>query len=171
MKIKISLNEIKYGYGKNYIENKRLEELFRFFHLSSNQLHKNSRTFTFNPRVPKSPFEDDELRVIEDNFTPRISLATTIVDAVVALNAGFNSKFYVYACDIESRLDDDINAIPLDLQFKQCKQGDNLGPEYGEDYLFSKFIDKFRSDFKDPHPEDIYGSPAQLPPKLKKKWI
>jgi len=170
MKLKISLNEIKYGYGKNYIQNKRLEELFRFFHLSANQLHKNDRTFTFNPRVPKSPFEDDEFRVIEDNFTPRISLATKIKDAVDALTNDKGDKYYVYACDIESRLDDDIDAIPLNLQFRQCIQDDNLGFEYGENYLFSKFINKFRSDFKDPYPEDIYGSPAELPPKLKKKW-
>ena len=49
MKIKILLNEklTIYGYGKNYIQNKKLEELFGYFHLSANQLHGNSRTFTF----------------------------------------------------------------------------------------------------------------------------
>ena len=129
MKIKILLNEKLrlYGYGKNYIQNKKLEELFGYFHLSANQLHGNSRTFTFNTRVPKYPFEDDDHRVIEDDFTPRISLATTIHDAVDALSTEKGDKYFVYACDVESRVDDDIDAIPLNLQFRQCIIDDKIG--------------------------------------------
>lgn len=175
MKIKI-INEAKinYGLGPYFVSIKRLEELFRFFHLSSNQLHKNAKTFTFNPRVPKSPFEDDDYKVIEDNFTPRISLATKITDAIDALNVK-KGKFYVYACDIESRLDDDINAIPLNITIQKCKEEQNVGPEYGQDYKLDQFIDKYADDIKKKlkisHPPHgrIY-SPNQLPPKLKKKW-
>ena len=172
MKIKILLNEKLrlYGYGKNYIQNKKLEELFRFFHLSVNQLHKNSRSFTFNPRVPKGPFLDNDFNIIEDDFTPRISLATKIGDAVDALTTDKGDKFYVYACDIESRVDDDIDAIPLNLQFRQCLQDDKIGYEYSEDYKFSKFLKKYKSQLKDPFPEDIYSSPKTLPSNLKKKW-
>ncbi len=172
MKIKILLNEkLKlYSYGKNYIQNKKLEELFGYFHLSINQLHGNSRTFIFNPRVPKYPFQDDDYRVIEDDFTPRISLATTIHDAVDALSTKKGDKYYVYACDVESRVDDDIDAIPLNLQFKQCLQDDKIGYEYGEDYKFSKFLKKYKSQLKHENPEDVYLSPWQLPDKLQKKW-
>jgi hypothetical protein len=172
MKIRILLNEEHktYGYGKNYIPNERLEELFRFFHLSSTQLHQNSKTFTFNPRVPKSPYEDEEFRVIEDDFTPRISLATKIMDAADALGAKESDKYYVYACDIESRLDDDIDAIPLNLQFKQCQQDNKVDPDYGEEYKFSKFVKKYRNELGVLNPEDTYFSPRMLPNKLKKKW-
>jgi len=172
MKIKILLNEaqVPYKYGKSFIQKERIEELFRFFHLSANQLHKNSRTFTFNPRVPKYPFEDDNHRVIEDDFTPRISLATKVSDAVDALSTEKGDKYYVYACDIESRIDDDIDAIPLNLQFRQCLQDDKVGYEYGEEYKFSKFLKKYKSQLKDPFPEDVYSSPKMLPNKLQKKW-
>lgn len=172
MKIKILLNEKLrlYGYGKNYIQNKKLEELFGYFHLSANQLHGNSRTFTFNPRVPKYPFEDDDHSVIEDDFTPRISLATTIRDAVDALSTEKGDKYFVYACDVESRVDDDIDAIPLNLQFRQCIQDDKLGYEYGENYFFSKFLKKHKKELGDPFPEDVYSSPKMLPNKLKNKW-
>lgn len=177
MKIKIFLNEstTQYGYGKHYVPVSRVEELFRFFHLSKNQLHKDAKTFTFNPRVPKTPFEDDDYKVIEDDFTPRISLAVKIQDAVDALEAEKDNKFYVYACDIESRLDDDIDAVPLTLQLDRCKEEINVGPEYGQQYKLNKFIDKYIDDikkkFKTSPPHDSISTPRQFQDKLKKKWI
>ena len=165
----------------------QVEEIFKYFHLSANKLNGNN-PFTFTKRVPKGPFENDG-RVIEDDFTKRISLATRIKDATDALNATPTDFFYVYAADIESRVGDDVKAIPLDLKFQICK--DNLDTEdnkYGPNFNFRKFLrqysgntklnktlDKWKKGenggyFPDYGLEDIIYSPAQLPTELKKKW-
>lgn len=164
-----------------------LEEIFKYFHLSDKKLNGNE-PFTFNPRVPKNPFENDG-HVIEDDFTKRISLATRIKDATDALSGVYSDFFYVYAADVESRVSDDIKAIALDLKFQICK--DNLDTEdnkYGPDYNFKKFIrqysdnpklnrilDKFKKGkdgvyFEDSGLEDVIYSPKDLPPELRNKW-
>ena len=165
----------------------QVEEIFKYFHLSSTKLNGNE-PFTFTKRVPKNPFEHDS-RVIEDDFTKRISLATRIKDATDALNASRTDFFYVYAADVESRVSDDVKAIPLDLKFQICKKNlDMEDNEYGQEYHFRKFLRKYSDNpklnktldkwkktkndpfFKNYGAEDIVYSPAQLPPELKKKW-
>ena len=165
----------------------QVEEIFKYFHLSANKLNGN-QPFTFTKRVPKYPFENDG-RVIEDDFTPRISLATRIKDATDALSGTSTDFYYVYAADVESRVGDDVKAIPLDLKFQKCKQNlDTEDNKYGPTYDFKKFIrqysdnpklnktlDKWKKTKNDPFfknygAEDIVYSPAQLPPELKKKW-
>lgn len=164
-----------------------IEEIFKYFHLSSTKLNGN-QPFTFTKRVPKNPFEFDR-RVIEDDFTKRISLATRIKDASDALNASPTDFFYVYAADVESRIGDDVKAIPLDLKFQICKKNlDMEDNEYGQEYDFRKFLRKYSDNpklnktldkwkkakndpfFKNYGAEDIIYSPAQLPTELKKKW-
>lgn len=165
----------------------QVEEIFKYFHLSAKKLNGN-KPFTFTKRVPKSPFENDG-RVIEDDFTKRISLATRIKDATDALSGVYSDFFYVYAADVESRVGDDVRAIPLDLKFQICK--DNLDMEdneYGQGYDFRKFLTKYSDNpklnktldkwkkgkngvyFEDYGLEDIIYSPKQLPPELRKKW-
>lgn len=164
-----------------------IEEIFKYFHLSANKLNGN-RPFIFNPRVPKSPFEHDG-RVIEDDFTKRISLATRIKDATDALSGVYSDFYYVYAADVESKVGDDVKAIPLDLKFEICKKNlDMEDNEYGQEYEFRKFVnqhsdnpklnkilDKWKKARNDPFfnnydAENIIYSPAQLPAELKKKW-
>lgn len=160
-----------------------IEEIFKYFHLSANKLNGN-KPFTFNPRVPKNPFENDG-RVIEDDFTKRISLATRIKDATDALSGVYSDFFYVYAADVESKVGDDVKAIPLDLKFEICKDNlDTQDNKYGPEYDFRKFIKQYSDNPKlnkildkwkkrkdgDYELEDVIYSPKQLPPELKKKW-
>lgn len=108
MKIKIKLTE-SYKFDTSDVDTipvSQVEETFKYFHLSSTKLNGNE-PFTFTKRVPKNPFEHDG-RVIEDDFTKRISLATRIKDATDALNATPTDFFYVYAADVESRVGDDV---------------------------------------------------------------
>ena len=55
-----------------------LEEIFKYFHLSDKKLNGNE-PFTFNPRVPKNPFENDG-HVIE--FTEDFKNVVTILGQV-----------------------------------------------------------------------------------------
>jgi len=167
----------------------QVEEIFKYFHLSAKKLNGN-QPFTFTKRVPKYPFENDG-RVIEDDFTPRISLATRIKDATDALSGTSTDFYYVYAADVESRVGDDVKAIPLDLKFQKCKQNlDTEDNKYGPTYDFKKFIrqysdnpklnkivDKMKKNMSSGwgevdylNPEKLVYSPAQLPSELKKKW-
>jgi len=196
MKIKIKLTESK-KLKKSYEDDEfdisdvdkipvsEVEEIFKYFHLSTKKLN-DDEPFTFNPRVPKNTFENDG-RVIEDNFTKRISLATRIKDAADSLSGVYSNFYYVYAADVESRVGDDVKAIPLDIKFQICKKNlDMEDNEYGQEYDFRKFLRQYSDNpklnktlkkwKKDPYYDPYYGaediiySPAQLPTELKKKW-
>lgn len=182
----ITLDNVPTSLSSGFVKTSFLAEIFRFFHLSSFSLHKRSHTFTFNPRVTKRPFEDDDSFVIEDDFTPRISLATSIEEATEALDTGNPSEhYYVYASDIESRFDDDIpesSLVWLPLQLQRCKQDlstdDNeYGPQFNMmKYLSAKgLIGKQRSresNTKWKHRTDAvaYSNPKYLPPEHKAKF-
>ena len=196
MKIKIKLTE-SYKFDSSVENNEfdtsdvdtipvsQVEEIFKYFHLSANKLNGN-QPFTFTKRIPKYPFENDG-RVIEDDFTPRISLATRMKDATDALSGTSTDFYYVYAADVESRVGDDVKAIPLDLKFQKCKQNlDTEDNKYGPTYDFKKFIrqysdnpklnkivDKTKKQMSSSgylDAENLIYSPAQLPSELKKKW-
>lgn len=57
----------------------------KFFHISKKDLGKE---FTFTPRLPSTPAKNGS-EIIEDTITLRTSWATTIVDALEALNFDF----------------------------------------------------------------------------------
>ncbi len=87
----------------------RAESIFKFFHLSANFLDR--EVFTFTPRIPDTPFEDDHGAIIEDDFTKRISLAPTIKDALNAI--AHNPPLYVYAVDFKETSSDDVDVIDV----------------------------------------------------------
>lgn len=187
--IKSEWNEDEFYSDVDIIPVEEVEEIFKYFHLSTTRLNGNE-PFTFTKRVPKHPFENDG-RVIEDDFTPRISLATRIKDATDALGGTVTDFYYVYAADVESRVGDDVKAIPLDLKFQKCKQNlDTEDNKYGPTYDFKKFIRQYSDNPKlnkivnktkkqissgysyddGWDAERLIYSPAQLPSELKKKW-
>lgn len=85
------------------------ENLFGVFHLSDELLAEPS--FTFIPRTPRYPARDHEYNVIEDDFTPRVSVATTIDDALDALEVP-GRGLYVYAANF--RTSPTTNVVDLD---------------------------------------------------------
>lgn len=183
----IDLENIYKPNSRGFIKTSFLAELFRFFHLSSYSLHKRQSTFTFNPRVTKRPYEDNDSFVIEDDFTPRISLATSIEEATEALETGNSMEhYYVYASDVESRFDDDIpesSLIWLPLQLQRCKQDlstdDNeYGPQFNMmQYLAAKgVLPKQRSretktKWINRVDATAYERPSWLPPEHKSKFF
>ena len=167
-----------------HIKVDRVEELFRFFHLSEKVLHKRTSTFTFNPRVPRTPYQDGDGYRIEDDFTKRISLATTIQNAVDAISQEENLYYHVYASDIESRFDDDIDTIPLKLEVGRCKDTlsippnafnpkntDTKGYEYNSNYNLYKFI-KYHNlpRPEEPDPKTNFGASIGGPSGLPRKY-
>jgi hypothetical protein len=186
IKEEITLDNVPTSLTSGFVKTSFLSEIFRFFHLSSFSLHKRGHTFTFNPRVTKRPFEDDSGFVIEDDFTPRISLATSIEESTEALDTGNSSEYYyVYASDIESRFDDDIpesSLVWLPLQLQRCKQDlstdtNQYGPQFNMmKYLSAKnVIPKKRSRETNTHWKNrtdatAYSSPKELPPEHKAKF-
>jgi hypothetical protein len=186
LKESIVLDNVPNSLASGFIKTSFLAELFRFFHLSSFSLHKSRHTFTFNPRVTKRPFEDENSFVIEDDFTPRISLATSIEDATEALDTGNTYEpYYVYASDMEHRFDDDIpedSLVHLPVQMTRCKQDlssdDN---EYGPQFSMLKYLQnknvlpKKRSretmtKYMNRTDATAYSNPKYLPPEHKAKF-
>jgi hypothetical protein len=135
---------------------------YRYFHLSSQNL---GNTFLFVPRIPTHPAMDWGGNVMEDDFTPRISLATSIAKAQEALQ-GTKDATYVYATKqdipvVSPRVDD----CP---EYKRKNTtGGTWTVKYGDgnfrmvDYLQAN---KVKVDGKRTPP------PSQLPPRLKAKF-
>lgn len=92
------------------ISYKEAGELFGLFHLSEEFLGE--PFFTFTPRIPRNPARDWEFNVVEDDFTPRISVATSIFDALGSLEAKTGEGMHVYVLDFFK--DDETEAVDLD---------------------------------------------------------
>lgn len=187
LKEAIELDNIPTSLSSGFVKTSFLAELFRFFHLSSFSLHRSKDTFTFNPRVTKRPYEDDDSFVIEDDFTPRISLATSIEDATEALYTGNKYEpYYVYASDIESELGDEIpedSLVHLPVQLIRCKEDLSTdGNEYGPNFNMMKHLiakgvlPKLRSretktKWVNRVDATAYEKPSWLPPEHKAKFF
>lgn len=120
---------------------KELEDIFKYFHLSSQELNMGSEKFTFTPRIPREPMEE------EDNFTPRVSLGKTIDECIVALD--FNSiGLYVYAVDLKDKSEDDVDLFSTKERFPSCPSGPESN-KYGPKFNMYKYIRyKYRKDME-----------------------
>lgn len=119
----------------------------------------NDSTFVFNAKVPKYPFRDDDGRVIEDDFTKRISLCKTINDCLQAIEGVFNNKkYYLYGIDLKSSEKDNIDVINLSNMLDKCPviNSDN----YGEDFNMADWLDSLSN-------EDFYEIEKMLIDELK----
>lgn len=147
--------------GKAYIQPEVLEKIFKYFHLSFKLLDKEK--FTFNPRTPISPWSDGKHNT-EDDFTKRISLASSIEDSLEALEASVKAKMHVYAVDTIKMPDDDIDVVHTRLKIKKCpKSQDNA---YGPKFQLAKWL-RAKTEID---PKSIYG-PADLPSKLRNQFF
>lgn len=186
LKEAIEFDNVPNSLTSGFVKTSFLAELFRFFHLSSFSLHKSKDTFTFNPRVTSRPYEDSDGFVVEDDYTPRISLATSIEDSTEALGSNKSDHYYVYASDIESELGDEIpesELIHLPVQMIKCKEDlstdDNeYGPQFNMvKYLASKKLipkkKRWESEYAYQMRTDAsaYSTPKNLPPEHKNKFF
>lgn len=88
----------------------KAEEIFKYFHLAGHPITSKDRVFT--PRTPRNPYMDMNGDIIEDDFTPRVSLALRIQDALDATE-GQGAAYHVYAGDVKLDPTDDVEVVRL----------------------------------------------------------
>lgn len=184
-----NLYEIALDDSRRSISLSEVEALFKYFHVSKKKLNDNE-PFVFNPRIPNRPYKHQGY-VIEDDFTQRISLASKVTEAAEAVMAEDGDVYWVYAADIHSVADDDLDVVSLQVTLQKCKDFlDSEDNQYGREYDFGKFLMKhskkpeLRKVVKKTrkevgytgkyHPEDtkdLINSPSELPSKLRKQWF
>ena len=146
-----------------------VDSIFKIFHLSSAKLGAEDE-HEFTPRLPRYPMQDNTGAVIEDDFTPRVSVAPTIRQCYDALMKK-DKKLYLYAADSRKLSTDDVKVLDLGAEFEKCKErlsNPSMKNMYGAQvkpapyelqyYLMSKGLD----------PE--YSKPSELPRQFMMDW-
>jgi hypothetical protein len=146
-----------------------VDSIFKIFHLSSVKLGEEDE-HEFTPRLPRYPMQDNTGAVIEDDFTPRVSVAPTIRQCYDALMKK-DKKLYLYAADSRKLSTDDVKVLDLGAEFEKCKErlsNPSMKNMYGAQvkpapyelqyYLMSKGLD----------PE--YSKPSELPRQFMMDW-
>ena len=102
---------------------------YKYFHLSWDRfvIDKDGETFTFTPRVPTYPY-GWESGSIEDDFTPRVSLSSSIIGCLDALPDDYDGTWYVYG----TKQSKDI--ISVQDYFEACPEG------YGRNFNLRNWI-------------------------------
>lgn len=114
--------------------------------------------------------QDNTGAVIEDDFTPRVSVAPTIRQCYDALMKK-DKKLYLYAADSRKLNTDNVKVLDLGAEFEKCKErlsNPSMKNMYGAQvkpapyelqyYLMSKGLD----------PE--YSKPSELPRQFMMDW-
>ena len=146
-----------------------VDSIFKIFHLSSVKLGEEDE-HEFTPRLPRYPMQDNTGAVIEDDFTPRVSVAPTIRQCYDALMKK-DKKLYLYAADSRKLNTDNVKVLDLGAEFEKCSQklsSPEMNNTYGAQvkpapyelqyYLMSKGLD----------PE--YSKPSELPRQFMMDW-
>jgi hypothetical protein len=120
-----------------------LRKHFNVFHLSEKLLDE--PTFEFTPRVPRYPLDDNQGNAWEDDFTPRISLASSILDA---RNAGAHGS-YCYAGYTDK-------AIPLAPRVDDCPGG-ALGLKGRITFSLGQYLSKIKDELTPEETKAILG--------------
>lgn len=119
-----------------------LENMYKYFHISEDYLIENDddKTFTFHSRIPNQPFTDYDQNIIEDDFTPRVSIAPSIKMCLHALpDEGDSEQLYLYGVDLKNDTSDDIETVNLKSMIDRCPVVD--GEKYGEDFNLSGWLE------------------------------
>lgn len=116
------------GISPQLIDVEKLKKIFGFFHISPAKLsHEDS--FTFTPKLPRYPYEDDEGNIIEDDFTSRISVAPDVGNALDAIEGQYvpGEWLHLYAGfghpDVEAKQEDcpETDDMQYDTNFRMSK--------------------------------------------------
>jgi hypothetical protein len=119
---------------------KDLENLYKYFHISGNYLIENDddKTFIFTAKVPLEPFTDDNMDVIEDDFTPRVSIAPSIKMCLRAISGEYQ-YYFLYGVDLKNNSSDDIEVINLKNMLDSCPI--IYDKRYGEDFNLVEWLE------------------------------
>ena len=128
--------------GKEELSISEANKMFKHFHVSGRFL---GDTFLFTPRIPRAPYQDDNEDVIEDVWTPRVSLAPSINFAAKSL-FGFPGQrnspisyalgYYVYAGDNVKLSGDELETISL----KDINCPGSPWNEYRPEFVWKKYV-------------------------------
>ena len=161
MKLKQFIFENEAKIQENFSDKKTdsyiLEDEFSGFHLSNNFL---GEEFVFTPRIPRFPYEDHNNDVIEDDFTPRVSLAISIQDAFQAISSTLRNgdkQLYIYALH-----HDDVNIVSIVDNIPHCPKINDK--EYGTDFVMKKWLQFLDSKNEEEEDENELLSEAGLSP-------
>jgi hypothetical protein len=119
-----------------------LENLYKYFHISEDYLinDDSEKTFVFTAKVPYQPFTDDDMNIIEDDFTPRVSIAPSIKMCLHALpDEGDSEQLYLYGVDLKNDSSDDIETVNLKEMLDRCPIIN--GEKYGEDFSLGEWLE------------------------------
>lgn len=144
---------------------RELEMMFPFFHVSWDKPDDEDNRVIFRPRVPESTWMDMKGDVIEDNFTPRVSLSKTVKGAQGAVDGG-GSRPYLYA--VSSSEASRVSLLDVSEEVRRCRQRIEGEKEYGPDFNFLDFL----NDNIQYIPDDMSGvdGPADLTDEGRKLW-
>ena len=148
---------------------------YKYFHLSWDHfvIDEDGETFTFTPRIPMYPY-GYETGTFEDDFTPRVSLSSSIMGCLDALPDDYDGTWYVYG----TKQAKDI--IFVQDYFDSCPDG------YGRDFNMLTWISSLSREEQDEIKNHLYPNvdwdwdddtylewgeqmitPADLPPKYR----
>lgn len=140
---------------EKFIVTKVVEDEYDFFHISTTKLGKD---FIFSARVPDMPFTDENGDIIEDNFTKRVSLATTIQGCLDAITDEEADGYYVYGVKKQEM---DLKYL-LDLSTIKSPGPD--GYNYDSNFTLMDWCGYNNIEYK-------YSSPNDLPDNYKNKFF
>jgi hypothetical protein len=146
-----------------------VDSIFKIFHLSSVKLGTEDE-HEFTPRLPRYPMQDNTGAVIEDDFTPRVSVAPTIRQCYDALMKK-DKKLYLYAADSRKLSTDDVKVLDLGAEFEKCKQrlsSPEMNNTYGAQVKPAPFELQYYLMSKGLDPE--YSKPSELPRQFMMDW-
>jgi len=146
-----------------------VDSIFKVFHLSSVKLGAEDE-HEFTPRLPRYPMQDNTGAVIEDDFTPRVSVAPTIRQCYDALMKK-DKKLYLYAADSRKLTTDDVKVLDLGAEFEKCKErlsNPSMKNMYGAQVKPAPFELQYYLMSRDLDPE--YSKPSELPRQFMMDW-
>ena len=146
-----------------------VDSIFKIFHLSSVKLGEEDE-HEFTPRLPRYPMQDNTGAVIEDDFTPRVSVAPTIRQCYDALMKK-DKKLYLYAADSRKLNTDDVKVLDLGAEFEKCKErlsNPSMKNMYGAQVKPAPFELQYYLMSKGLDPE--YSKPSELPRQFMMDW-
>ncbi len=147
---------------KEYVDKianyKEIEKIFTYFHISTKLLLDDDKdVFTFHIKAPKRPYKDIDGNIIEDDFTKRISLSTSIHDCFNSLDKTIRQG-YLYGIDLKNDPNDNLDAINLATMQLKCPliRGDYYNDEFNlRDWILS--LDEYSKNEISKHLKNVYN--------------